>query len=144
VTLRPAPKAKMVAKAPKKRVPRVNARRAAVRRARDFGEIGDWLATQPCFICGKRTGEWTMTLVSPMGAACVKVVSAHVKSRGSGGRKHANQIPLAWHIHQLQEVHGWERIGMTLEKAREVAQEYQRLFDAQFAGPAESLAPKKG
>ena len=83
------------------RVKPVNRKRAAKRKARDFGPYADWIRTQPCCISGKRTGE---DGVLPYTRCFVE--AAHVRSRGAGGTSDANLVPLDWVLHSAQHTSG--------------------------------------
>ena len=132
-----APKPKMQPRKPKQFVKRVNQKRAAIRRARDFGSVADWIVTLPCCVCGKRTGETVKAEGYSSIYYSVLVDAAHVQSRGAGGRKESNLIPLARHLHDRQHAKGWEAIGLTRQKAAELAKDYQRLFDERFGKPTD-------
>lgn len=114
----------------KRRTPlkRRNAKRAKARRARDFGELADYVRTLGCLVCNARP-------VDP----------AHVRSRGAGGHawidaphvgylgplapRVGNLVPLCRTHHREQHDHGIrtfeERHGLDLaEEAARIGREF--------------------
>lgn len=67
-------------------VKKVNAARAAFRRARDFGPQAERCKTMDCCVCARGYPS----------------VPAHVLSRGRGGHDRANVVPLCWWCHEEQ------------------------------------------
>jgi len=53
-----------------------------------------WVREQPCVVTGYATGGWSAIL-----GRAVRVVCAHLKSRGSGGKDAENIVPLDWQLH---------------------------------------------
>lgn len=128
------PKPKLVKRPPPKRIPAVNPKRAKQRRARDFGTYADFIVLLPCAVSGWKNGQIIRagsiggTLGGKLGARTAIVDAAHVTSRGAGGRSEGNLIPLERAYHERQHAHGWDAIGLTKERAKELAAGYLILY----------------
>jgi len=130
--LHPVPKPPRQKRKPRTYLPKVNRKRAALRRARDFGSLAEWVVTLPCCISGVRTGEWiTLNGVQTQ----VRVDPFHVRSRGAGGQAPGNLLPVARHLHEEFGTIGRHSFAAKYQIDLEAkALEYAALFAQLFEG----------
>ncbi len=99
----------------------VNPERAAIRKARDFGDLAAFVRPMKCCACGS---------AGPCDPA-------HVKSRGAGGHAwmdngDGNIIALCRRCHTEQHSRGWGAIFDHARDPRSTAEHYARYFGEEF------------
>ena len=94
----------------------------------------EFIRAQPCAVTGLFTGEWItreawMAQTLPKWWKC-RVVPAHVKSRGSGGKDQGNMIPLDSRLHDWQGQIGWPAFQRrnSWQSRFEIAAEFERRY----------------
>lgn len=108
-------------------LPKRNRKRAAQRRARDFGDYAEWIRTQPCCIA-EPPNEDALPWEFPGLAALQTRHAAHVRSRGAGGRAMGNLVPLCWWHHREQHAMG--------------IKSFQKKYKIDLSGVASALAAR--